>query len=835
MTVNLSALGGAGQQFFDNNGNVLTGGKLWSYEAGTTTPQATYTTAAGNVAHTNPIVLDSAGRVSTGEIWLTAGQNYKFVLMTSANVTLATWDNITGINGTGIATDASLVTYDPPFTGSVATNVEARLAQYVSVKDFGAIGNGVANDTTAIQTAITQAAALGKSLYFQNGTYLIESLTVPANSYLYGESQEGVILRKTGTTDVNLITCSGGNQVIRQMTLDNMSVTRQQILSLGNGSDILVSRVSFLNASLQRWTVRGDWNIPVSNIEVSDCYFENCLYGCILFLATVEGHKNITMSRNKFTNCGSTIIGLHSQTAKKWVATSNVDVSYNKMINLASSGTYGPIPIEIWGVYGFTCIGNHMDSGTRGLTGGSWNINGVISNNTVMNQTLYGVEAGPCINMEVSNNTFLNCQTAISFTDSVNENYVQNYRFVNNVIKGGPDSYTVGTDCISTVSAYPYRNLVISGNSFYDPTFLRTVIRATASREAPIITFAGSGTGAIASATLKAISGRAIYGGRGYTAPTLTVDGGDGSGMSLTATVVDGVITAVNVVSAGTGYTTEPTIMVTDATGTGAILDLSMGIDAVTIISGGSGYVSPTVTITNNGGVGFTGTVTESAGVITGVTVTAPGNYFGREGVVEVSNNHIQLKSQYSAETGINVSGGKVQIKNNYILSDRYLANLAGAQGFTLIGVDSAVVNGTNNPIFDVSNNTIICTNTYDGAITTYYAIGNVAPAGKYYGHIIRDNYIEGNFRGGVIVDASNADPIIFNNNTINTTLSGTYSRKTSYSNTILTASATAAPVAGTWRRGDIVKNSTPTVGQPQGWVCTVAGTPGTWVSQGNL
>lgn len=45
----------------------------------------------------------------------------------------------------------------------------------------------------------------------------------------------------------------------------------------------------------------------------------------------------------------------------------------------------------------------------------------------------------------------------------------------------------------------------------------------------------------------------------------------------------------------------------------------------------------------------------------------------------------------------------------------------------------------------------------------------------------------------------------------------------------------TAAPAAGAWAVGDVVKNSAPSVGNPKGWVCTVAGTPGTWVSEGNL
>jgi hypothetical protein len=91
----LSPVGGAAAQFFTNSGIPLTGGKLYSYAAGTTTPQVTYTSSNGVTAHTNPIILDSAGRVPGGEIWLTAVA-YKFVLKDSNDVLIATYDNIFG-------------------------------------------------------------------------------------------------------------------------------------------------------------------------------------------------------------------------------------------------------------------------------------------------------------------------------------------------------------------------------------------------------------------------------------------------------------------------------------------------------------------------------------------------------------------------------------------------------------------------------------------------------------------------------------------------------------------------------------------------------------------
>jgi hypothetical protein len=96
MTAYLSPVGN--DQFVDVNGNPLTGGKVYTYLAGTSTPADTWATSAGDVAQPNPIVLNSLG-ATFNPIWLTADVAYKIVIKDSLGVsTLYTFDNITGIN-----------------------------------------------------------------------------------------------------------------------------------------------------------------------------------------------------------------------------------------------------------------------------------------------------------------------------------------------------------------------------------------------------------------------------------------------------------------------------------------------------------------------------------------------------------------------------------------------------------------------------------------------------------------------------------------------------------------------------------------------------------------
>lgn len=95
MAVFLSPIG-IGAQFFSFGGLPLNGGFLYTYAAGSTTPQATYTTNAGSIANANPITLAADGRPPQ-QIWLTGGQSYKFVLTDATGVQLATYDNLYGL------------------------------------------------------------------------------------------------------------------------------------------------------------------------------------------------------------------------------------------------------------------------------------------------------------------------------------------------------------------------------------------------------------------------------------------------------------------------------------------------------------------------------------------------------------------------------------------------------------------------------------------------------------------------------------------------------------------------------------------------------------------
>jgi len=82
-------------QFLDNDGNPLSGGKLYTYVAGSTTNLATYSDSALSSANANPVVLDAGGRAT---VYLQP-KSYKFRVDNSSDVTVYTQDNILALQG----------------------------------------------------------------------------------------------------------------------------------------------------------------------------------------------------------------------------------------------------------------------------------------------------------------------------------------------------------------------------------------------------------------------------------------------------------------------------------------------------------------------------------------------------------------------------------------------------------------------------------------------------------------------------------------------------------------------------------------------------------------
>lgn len=239
-------------QFFDANGDPLVGGKLYSYVAGTTTPLATYTDSTGTTQNANPTILDSRGEAG---VWM-GSSLYKLVLKTSTDIEIWTVDNVNKLpeilSGTGGAanvgfaaygnitatnvqaaieeeiddlaasTGSSLIGYTQGGASSVARTVQSRLRDMVSVFDYGAVGDGTTDDTTAIQAAINAAFAV----YFPPTTngYAVStaSLVIPAGRVLTGASGKTKIVQNV---DDWLFDIRGSNVSISGFVIDATATT----------------------------------------------------------------------------------------------------------------------------------------------------------------------------------------------------------------------------------------------------------------------------------------------------------------------------------------------------------------------------------------------------------------------------------------------------------------------------------------------------------------------------------------------------------------------------------------------------------------------------------
>lgn len=409
MSVNLSLFAGAGAQFFDDNGVPLAGGLIYTYAAGSTSPLATYTSSSGVTPLPNPIVLNAAGRIPTGEIWVTAGVIYKFVVYTSTNVLVASYDNI---NGTYIATDLAdtnnpakgdaLVGFRQSnssgnLVGAVGRTVHQKFQEYVSVKDFGATGDGVTDDSAAIQAAINSSLAV----YFPSGDYYVAStINLPnAERNFFGDGKTSRIFGSVSPLIAysTLATSTSQNfyNMMFEATGDNIAVKMYRTWGASFSISATISNCYFYNSSATTTTAvclaiqgvngavisnnifygRGPGGSPTTNIGG---------YGikCDYTESTSSNVMNLNISNNVFslmgypywsgdrvTNAGGHPEG-HSIVGNEFVA-GNIAIRSATSLALTLSSnliTDYYVAVELTGDYQFNIANNNLDGSYIGIS-----------------------------------------------------------------------------------------------------------------------------------------------------------------------------------------------------------------------------------------------------------------------------------------------------------------------------------------------------------------------------------------------------------------------------------------------------------------------------------
>ncbi len=317
---------------FHANGAPMVNGTLTVYLAGTTTPANTWQDSALTVLNDNPVVLDSRGECI---LWLDSTKSYKFLLKNAAGSTQWTIDNISGAdNGLrdalAASTGSSLVGHISLGTGAVARTVQAKLRESISVKDFGAVGDGVTDDSAAVTAAYTYAKATAGELFFPAGTYLGQFLfdgeapvsgagirrTVlkPSNtaSYcvrLYGNSGgdsnlgatlSGLSITSTGKTGTGLLCGDSGGSGFSNGLVERIEIS-------GFADNLLLNSATMCNFR-NIWSKDGTYGLRTdTENNVTTCHFDTCRittndYGIKLEAGIVLKFTNCNAESNAYKN-----------------------------------------------------------------------------------------------------------------------------------------------------------------------------------------------------------------------------------------------------------------------------------------------------------------------------------------------------------------------------------------------------------------------------------------------------------------------------------------------------------------------------------------------------
>ena len=331
----------------------------------------------------------------------------------------------------------------------------------INIKQLGAKGNGIDNDTESLSIAFNKY----NNIYIPNGTYLIHnSLNVRSHTTILGESKNAIIKFDTyeNINDAKYIfNCSGINDItIKNLTLSGLMASSEidetncnyYGLRFYNSENLLVENCNFIDFYRNGGSIRNS-----KNITIFKCLFENNHTNGIAFTQNIE---NLVLTNNIFKN--NTYQNINFEDNQTTYIAKNVLISNN---NISNDNT---------GLWAISLIAPTIDDNTK------YKYHDIIIRDNIINNVDNGITVDYSYNVEISNNTITNCKSCIKVNANINiENKSYNYLIKNNkinslissqyalFIESLKNSLIINNDITGSASTSNSRGIIVLLNTDY--------------------------------------------------------------------------------------------------------------------------------------------------------------------------------------------------------------------------------------------------------------------------------------------------------------------------------------------------------------------------------
>ena len=293
----------------------------------------------------------------------------------------------TTLRTSGLTTSAAVVTYEPAGAGAVATTVQAKLRESVSVLDFGAVGDGVTDDTASIQAAIDYAGTLAQptEVIVPSGKTFILNVAVRTG---IAAGVAGLVMRDYVTLVINGTLKAKANiygpgtlsALIKSPDVGNIGVTIK-------GSGTIDGNVATQTPSVQCDNI---YLVAIYQVKVQDIKCVNANGNGILITKVSGGanHVDTAVINTMVNNCTSIGIQVSHSAANLIISGNQVTTCTNNCIDVYhENGTVAPDPGII------SIVGNTVSGGLVG-----------IFPETTANCSVIGNSIGDCVYAGISTN-----------------------------------------------------------------------------------------------------------------------------------------------------------------------------------------------------------------------------------------------------------------------------------------------------------------------------------------------------------------------------------------------------------------------------------------------